>query len=211
MTLLACSLAPEVRNYAPIARLLAAEAEANRKLSYPELARLVLTEAGVPLHWREIVARAEALGRKENVAAASMMHVLQENRIFVRTSSGTYGLREWGLQTKQPNTTLVAEFLAAKGRPASFGEILQKVGTPAKIRPHSLKMALDLSPRFYRSVEDEYGLRAWLPPRDMQRLSTPRWKVEAADSFARVERAGERGYDVEAMVLRDMERGAARE
>lgn len=169
-------------------------------------------EEGQPLHWRAIVERAEALGRKANITPGALLNAMQAKiDIFVRVASGTYGLREWGGKEKQPNTAIVARFLGTRTRPATYNEIFQEVGIPERMKSHSLKMSLDMHPRYYRSIENEYGLRAWLPPREMQRLSTPRWKVEAVDSFARVARAQARGYDVDAIVLRDIEGGSSQE
>ena len=42
-------------------------------------------------------------------------------------------------------------------------------------------MLLDMYPRFYKSLENTYGLRAWLSPREKQTLRTPEWLVESLD------------------------------
>ena len=64
-------------------------------------------------------------------------------------------------------------------------------------------MTLDMNPRFYFSQEGTYGLRAWLRVREKQTLRTPEWQVETFQSYERVERAMERGDDIDMIMSQD--------
>jgi len=66
-------------------------------------------------------------------------------------------------------------------------------------------MLLDMYPRFYKSLENTYGLRAWLAPREKQTLRTSESLVESLDSYERLVQAGQRGYDVESMIQLDLD------
>ena len=81
--------------------------------------------------------------------------------------------------------------------------IYQEVCAVREIEKSSLVMFLDLNPRFYKSTSNTYGLRAWLPPRHKQTLLTPSYLLEDPKSFERVQKAVERGYEVDEIVNRD--------
>jgi DNA-directed RNA polymerase alpha subunit len=179
--------------------------ERTREWTYEELAVAVLQEAGKPLHWKEINKRAEAIGRRSNFSLQSLFNMLgAKPETFVRIDQGTYGLAEWGLQEADYYNDIIAFVLKTAGRPLSYWEIERMVNARRSIRSSSLTMLLTMYPRFYQSVDGEYGLRAWLPPRSMQTLRTPRTHVEMDDSLRRLVVASSRGYDVEAIVRRDL-------
>ncbi len=58
-------------------------------------------------------------------------------------------------------------------------------------------MYLDLNPRFYKSTNNTYGLRAWLEERYKQNLLTPVDFIEETKSYERVGRARSHGYNRE--------------
>jgi hypothetical protein len=175
-----------------------------RKWTYKDLAEKVLRDAGEPMHFSEIAGAAERLRRRASVTLSGLHNALHyDKERFAWVSPGTYGLREWGLESVETFPALIAQSLTAKGRPLTKGELFAAVNSRRPIQPASLTMFLDLHPRFYRCVDGRYGLRAWLPPRDRQTLRTPSWQVEDAASFERVEAARKRGYDVDALVLQD--------
>jgi hypothetical protein len=124
--------------------------------------------------------------------------------VFTRVDSGTYALAAWGMRQADPYVSIVARVLADAGRPLAVGEIRFKVNAMRPIKSGSLQMLLDLNPRFYRSINGLYGLRAWIPNRDQQNLRIPDWQVEHIDSFQRVTRAEAKGYDISAIVNRDL-------
>jgi hypothetical protein len=89
-------------------------------------------------------------------------------------------------------------------KPASLAMIRSKV---AEINPGinatTVQMALSMYPRFYESVEGTYGLRVWLSAPHKQTLRTPAAYIESAESFKRIARAQDQGYNVEKMLERD--------
>jgi len=205
---LVCSLSPAIegnpRVHSALEREREARRESERRWSYAELAVLVLEEEGAPMHWGDIVDRAERLGKRASISPTSFFNALgYKKHRFVRVGSGTYGLSTWGMTERLSNVDLTSIYLQERKRPASFGEIYQHVGAPVNMKINSVKMSLDLNPRFYESIDGEYGLRAWLPPREKQTLRTPRWQIETPESFARVMRAEARGYDIASILARD--------
>jgi hypothetical protein len=205
-TFLFCSLQPPRLDHPGIADAVEAKKEAERELSYTELAQHVLQEEDAPMHWHDLVRAAERAKRRKSITPSALFNaVLYRKDLFVRVASGTYGLVAWGLKERPSNVDLIAGYLKRRGIAAAFGDILQKVGAPHQMKTNSLRMSLDLNPRFYRSIEDEYGLRAWLPPREKQTLRIPHWKIESLDSYERVQRAIDSGYDVDAIAARDRE------
>lgn len=208
LTFAACSIDPPIGAHkavaAAIAEYVAAEREATRDWTYEELAEAVLRKVGAPLHWSEIADQSESMGRRRNFSRSAFFNELQRSDDkFARVDSGTYGLTAWGLQDVSTYTDIVAEILGGVGHALPEGAIYQAVTSRRPVDRNSLRMLLDLNPRFYRSMDGIYGLRAWLPARHLQTLRTPRWKVEDAKSYRRVERSIVRGYDVESMVERD--------
>jgi len=190
-----CGLKPAIQDHPRVA---AAIAEEDRKWTYKELAVLVLTEAQEPLHWREIVARAEALGVRDDIVATPMFNaILGADDLFARVSAGTYGLTEWGLSDSPYYTDLIASVLSRAEAPLVLGALFHAVNEIRPIKRSSLMMFLELHPRFYRSIESTYGLRSWLPPRHKQTLRTSRSLVEDEKSWLRLQRAAARGYDVQ--------------
>lgn len=200
----ACSVYPYITQNEKTEKKLEELKKKNKKLSYTELAYQVLNKVGKPLHWQEIAERAESLKKRKNFNAAAIYNMLQGKKdVFVRVEAGTYGLTEWGLQEAEYYTYIIARVLHESGKALSFGAIFLKVDAIRQIEKTSLLMFLDLNPRFYRSKSDTYGLRAWLPPRHKQTLLTPQHLIEDAKSFERVEKAIERGYDVDEIINRD--------
>jgi len=98
---------------------------------------------------------------------------------------------------------IMADALKKAGRPLSFGDLYQRVHAVRTIERSSFTLFLSEHPRFYKSAEGTYGLRAWLPSREKQTLLTPTWQVETPDSYRRVARASDRGYDIHNMIERD--------
>ena len=143
------------------------------------------------------------MGRRPNFSRSSLFNMLTaKEKKFVNVDHGTYGLKEWGLLKAEPYTEIVAVVLQTEGRTMTQA-LLNAVNQFRAVEPNSLAMLLDLNPRFYSSINGEFGLRAWLPERSKQTLRTPSWQVESSKSFERVKRAEERGYNVDAIVERD--------
>jgi len=176
--------------------------ERRHALTHGALAAAVLGDAGTPLHWTEIAARAERLRRPSPVSPRALFNaLLSDAATFVRVGPGTYALAVWGAAPVPTYPALIARVLRAVGQPLPPDEIRRQVDQVRPITPGSLQMVLALHARFYRSVDGTYGLRAWLPP-DPE-ATAPRWQVEDRRSARRVAHAQARGIDVARLTARD--------
>ncbi len=208
LSYVACRLAPHLLKHPVIAdqerELRYHQAEQERNLTYYELAKIVLTEADAALHYMELARRAEDINRRDNFNIKGIHNVLLGNpNTFAYVDQGTYGLVSWGLVSVDTYNDIVADVLSTSGKALPFGNILHLVNAKRTVKNQSLQMTLDMHPRFYCSQEGTYGLRAWLPSREKQTLRTPKWQIETLQSYERVSRSTERGYDVEAIVTKD--------
>lgn len=203
-TFVACALPPPLREHTGVRAMIEASKEASRELTYRELAERVLRAAGQPLHWRDIAGEARKLGRRDNFSEPSLYNaVCAADTKFAQVAQGTYGLTEWGLADVKSYPEILAGVLSASGRPLTHADLRHQVMSIRDIKPSSLQMYLDMHPRFYRSINNTYGLRSWLQPPERQTLRTPRDMIEDPDSFARVARSAARGYDVDAIIASD--------
>lgn len=200
LTLAACSLEPSITAH-PQVQLL--EQASKKKWTYVELAEEILIRAGQPLHYREIALRAESLGVRNNIGLHSLHNALIYSDNFVQVDSGTYGLKKWGIDPVETYQDVIAEILKEKGGNVTFGELLHEVNARRQIKNSTLMWLLGTNPRFYEAMDGSYGLRAWLPPREKQTLRTPKHKIETQKSLQRVQRAIDRGYNVERIVEQD--------
>ncbi len=209
LTVLTCFLYPRVRGYSPVDKkwreLEAARKEKERQWSYPELIEYVLDEESKPLHWREVVQKARAIGRRRSVHPGSVMNTMIASDDFVRVAPGTYALKRLGYEEVDPLVDRIWTSIINIGGPASLGEIVHELKKGDHFRANSVKMHLDLHPRFYTSVNGRYGLRILLPAPNEQTLRTPSEKVEASDSLKRVARALKNGYSVDDVLEADRE------
>jgi hypothetical protein len=208
LSLAACRISPAIAAHPDVARQIAASREAaaaaRYRPTYLEAATMALRKAKGPLHWREILAYADDV--LQDVNAGPFYNVLTAHpQQFVRVGAGTYGLSEWNLASVSTFPDLIAQTLRDAHAAMTFEQVLAGVAAKRSARPNSIRMFLDMHPRFYASPDGRYGLRAWLPLPAQQTLRTPRDLVEAASSRARIERARRRGYDIEAMVALDNE------
>ncbi len=204
ITYLACRLPPPIMQHHRVARAIGRESVDGRRLSYRALAYQVLAEAKQPLHWSVIVERAYQIGHRASFSSAALYNALQRHRDqFVRVGPGTYALVESGVKAIDTFPDIIAAVLEQEGRALPAETIYTRVIAIRRAKRQSITMSLDMHPRFYRSIESTYGLRAWLAPRDMQTLRTPEWLVEDSASFARVQRAIEKGYKVEDLIEPD--------
>lgn len=187
LSLHACLMAPRIERHPEVARISKQE---DYRWTYNELAEKVLTDAGEPLHWREIVDRGIEMGLRSDIYPSSMFNAIQSaDEIFARVGQGTYGLTAWGLEDVPFFKELIRDTLKEQGCVMSKGALKSAVDQRRRIKPESLAMYLDLDPIFYRSVNGEYGLREWLPPRHRQTLSTPRTLIESRESRRRLSSA----------------------
>lgn len=202
----ACALPPAIMSHpevaAEVARARRDDNERQRGLTYTALAVAVLQDARGPLHWREIVDRVDALGRRARVNSGALFNALTAHAdLFAHVGPGIYGLTAWDVASVAPYPDLIAQALHDAGRPLTSDEIRRSVVRVRPITSGSLQLCLATHARFYRSLDGTYGLRVWLPLTSGQRL--PRWRVEDETSALRVGRAEARGIDVRRMMARD--------
>jgi hypothetical protein len=112
-------------------------------------------------------------------------------------------LVEWGNKQVKPYPDIVAAVLSQEKQVLSFDKILALVSSIRPIKQPSLFMYMEMHPRFYKAINNLYGLRGWLPPRENQNLRTPEWLIEDSKSYERLERAKQRGYDIDSIVEED--------
>jgi hypothetical protein len=199
-----CSIKPNIIAHPKIKKFVDNKKILQKKLTYAQLSNKVLTEFGEPLHWTEISKKAEVLNRRKSFNSTALYNsLIFHNEIFVRVDQGTYGLLEWGLIESDYFPDIVADILKREGNPLPFPNIYFKVNQVRKAKKASLIMTMDCHPRFYKSNNNFYGLRTWLPERRKQNLLTRIEFTETLDSFKRVERAILHGYNVENIIRKD--------
>ena len=160
----------------------------------------------MPLHYKEIADRADEMGVRSDLSLKGVNNVLfAKPDKFAYVGQGTYGLKAWGMASVDSYVNIIVEALKASGQVMTLNEVSFYVNNKRAIKPHSLQLTLDMNVRFYRTAAKTYGLRSWLSPPEKQTLRTPVWLVEAPASYERVEKALERGYNVEALVSSDEE------
>ncbi len=199
-----CRIDPPIKEHPRVRREIEERDKNSRRLSYRELAEIVLTNAGKPLHWREIADAAYKIGRRTSFNTAALYNALQmDSERFTRVGRGIYALSKWGMEPVSPYTDIIAKVLREHGINLPSDAIFHRVNKIRKIKRGTLIMYLDLHPRFYRSIDGTYGLRIWLPPRDEQTLRTPERLIEDSKSLERVEKAQSRGYDIKSILEQD--------
>jgi len=208
LSLAVCALPPAIIAHPKVAEEVARrkreEQERRRRWTYAELAEGVHKEGNRPLHRREIAHRAEKLGRRSRFNGAACYSALASaSGTFARVGPGTYGLAAWGLATVATYPEIIAAALKAARRPLAYQEIREAVRRNRAIKETSLRMNLSFHPRFYRSLEGSYGLRAWLLPPERRASPPPNWQVETATSLSRLQWAAARGWDIARSVERD--------
>ncbi len=202
---LACMAAPSIKGHDVVNQTLIDNKVKNKKLSYKELAFLILSKEKRPMHWSEVVDHAYRIKRRDSFNSAALYNALSScPDLFVRVDSGTYALAEWGVSQVDTYPDIIASILKSSGKPLSADAIYHKVNGIRQVKQSTLIMSLEMHPRFYKSLQKTYGLRAWLPPRERQTLRTPEWLVEDRDSYKRLEQAIQRGYNIENIIQVDL-------
>ncbi len=209
----ACALPPPILAHPTVAAQMArdcwaaardqrAAARHARAQTYAGLAAAVLRAAGVPLHWRDIAAQAQARSLHSPFNPCALCNALiRHTETFVRVGPGAYGLAAWGATLAPSYPDLIARVLREAGQPLRSDEIRRRVERVRPVTPGTLGTTLSRHASFYRSVEGTYGLRAWLPPGAPE--TAPRWRVEDEASARRVARPQSRGVDVTRLTARD--------
>jgi hypothetical protein len=196
--LLACLVEPPVMKNEEVNKIFEEQYIKNKKVTYEQLAHEVLAIAKTPLHWREIAEKSYALDKRESFDTRAIYHsLLRCEDMFVRVGQGTYGLKEWGGKTPDTFPDIIESILKQENRSLPIDALFSKVAILRPVKLPSLIMTMEMHHRFYKSINDTYGLREWLPAREKQNLRTPEWLIETAKSFTRVAKAKSRGYLVD--------------
>ena len=130
----------------------------------------VLKLLGSPRHYKDITTHFNESQLWKAPVTIHYIHkqLVSERDLFVRVSSGTYGLAEWGLEDQgrgghvgQPIGDLIVEFLLRGGVPASKEEITTFVLSRKNCRGASVVQKLLYDERFHRFDQNKYGLSQW--------------------------------------------------
>ena len=140
---------------------------------------MALRELGKPSHFTEIARLVnERLSDQEPITANNVHAQLgRYTNLFVRTDSGTFGLREWDPNAPiQPPkyVDLIEKVLEESGSPLTLSEVYERVDQlrPAKLA--SISMYLGTHERFAQYGQ-KYGLARWQSNGDSQDAGTDEW------------------------------------
>lgn len=116
-------------------------------------AYLVLKKTGEPLHFTEITESINKMRLSPRLAYPQTVHneLIRDPR-FVLVGRGTYGLTEWGYQ---PGTVeeVIERILSENKRPMSREEVLKAVLSQRRVKPTTIVLNLQRSPKT-RKLED---------------------------------------------------------
>jgi hypothetical protein len=201
-----CLVEPAIVKHTQVRRLLRARKLEGKNMAYWELAYRILVQSGKPMHVSTIAEEARQLGGRDSLKLGALQNMLSARKdLFLRVGPGAYALAEWGGQTPEYYPAIIASILSGADRPMPLDWIQDRVSAIRPIKPSSLRMILNLHIRFYKSIQNTYGLRVWLPiEREAQEIPLPDWLVEAPESLKRVERARAKGFHVEKILAQDM-------
>jgi len=121
-------------------------------------AYLVLKKEGRPLHFTEITDLINKLGLSNRQAYTQTVHneLIKDPR-FVLTGRGTYALTDWGYQ---PGTVeeVIERILRENSRPMTRQEILDAVLKQRQVKPNTILLNLQRSPKTKRLENGKYEL-----------------------------------------------------
>jgi DNA-directed RNA polymerase delta subunit len=121
-------------------------------------AYLVLKKEGKPLHFTEITELINKLGLSSRTAYTQTVHneLIKDPR-FVLTGRGTYALTDWGYQ---PGTVedVIARILKENNKPMAREEILRAVLNQRQVKPTTILLNLQRSPKTKKLEDGKYTL-----------------------------------------------------
>ena len=121
-------------------------------------AYLVLKREGKPLHFTEITELINKLGISSRPAYIQTVHnELIKDQRFILTGRGTYALADWGYQ---PGTVeeVIERILRENKKPMTKEEILEAVLSQRQVRPNTILLNLQRSPKTQRLEDGRYTL-----------------------------------------------------
>lgn len=121
-------------------------------------AYLVLKKEGKPLHFTLIAELINKLGLSQRQAYVQTVHneLIKDPR-FILTGRGTYALAEWGYQ---PGTVeeVIERILRENKRPMTKQEILDAVLGQRQVKPTTILLNLQRSPKTAKMTDGKYKL-----------------------------------------------------
>jgi hypothetical protein len=121
-------------------------------------AYLVLKKEGKPLHFTEITELINSLGLSNRPAYTQTVHneLIKDPR-FVLTGRGTYALSNWGYQ---PGTVeeVIERILRESNKPMAREEILKAVLSQRQVKPTTILLNLQRSPKTKKLADGKYTL-----------------------------------------------------
>lgn len=132
-----------------------------RRRTAANLAEAALQAIGRPAHFTQI---AESIGRlfpKLQGPGAKTIHncLYAKQDKFVWVTSGTYGLKTWGLQRPPYIKDRLIGLLSEARYPLPYWHLREKVLEVCNCKEGSVRMTLDLNPRLFKKFDgDQYGL-----------------------------------------------------
>ena len=121
-------------------------------------AYLVLKRERKPLHFTEITELINKLGISSRPAYIQTVHneLIKDPR-FILTGRGTYALADWGYQ---PGTVeeVIERILRENKKPMTKEEILEAVLSQRQVRPNTILLNLQRSPKTQRLEDGRYNL-----------------------------------------------------
>jgi len=137
-------------------------------ISWPEItpqgvkdrAYLVLKKKEEPLHFTKIAELINEMGFSSRQAYPQTVHneLIKEPK-FVLVGRGTYGLTEWGYE---PGTVseVIERLLKNSKKPMTKKEILDAVLEQRRVKPTTVVLNLQRSPKIVKLAGDKYTLKA---------------------------------------------------
>jgi len=121
-------------------------------------AYLALKKEGKPLHFTKITELINNLGLTTRLAYTQTVHneLIKDSR-FILTGRGTYALAEWGYQ---PGTVeeVIERILRENKRPMTKQEILEAVLNQRQVKPTTILLNLQRSPKTAKLGDGRYRL-----------------------------------------------------
>lgn len=123
-------------------------------------AYLVLKKKGEPLHFTKIAELINEMGLSSRQAHPQTVHneLIKEPK-FVLVGRGTYVLAEWGYESGTVSD-VIERVLRKSKKPMTKREILNAVLEQRRVKPTTITLNLQRSPKIIRLAGDKYTLKA---------------------------------------------------
>ena len=121
-------------------------------------AYLVLRKTNEPLHFTEITDLINKWGFAKRPAYVQTVHneLIKDPR-FVLVGRGTYALADWGYESGTVEE-LIEKILKNSKKPLTKKEILDKVLAQRRVKPNTIVLNLQRSPKFAKLGDGKYAI-----------------------------------------------------